>query len=82
MPALTWSPKAILRILGGGLEKMKQSGLTEDGTLGWISGQGFRKWAQTHSWGGAGEGREPGGESRAQGQAHTSSPVTLLAAGN
>lgn len=40
MPALTWSPKAILRTLGGGLEKMKQSSLTEDGTSGWISGRG------------------------------------------
>lgn len=34
MPALTWSPKAILKTLGGGREKMKQSDLTEDGTSG------------------------------------------------
>lgn len=34
MLALTWSPKAILRTLGGGREEAKQSNLTEDGTSG------------------------------------------------
>ena len=34
MLALTWSPKAILRTLGGRREKTKQSNLREDGTSG------------------------------------------------
>lgn len=69
MPALTWSPKAMLGALGGGWEKMKQGRLTEDRAAGSLdlrrAGSGV--WAQTPSCGGTSEGREHRGENRGPG---------------
>lgn len=83
MPALTWSPKAMLGALGGRWEKMKQGRLTEDRTAGSLAlGVGVGGWAQEcglrHP---VAEGpvKEESTEVRtgALGLAHTSSPVTL-----
>ena len=61
MLALTWSPKAILRTLGGRREKTKQSNLREDGTSGKLDLRAGVQEVGSDTQGGAGEGREPGG---------------------